>query len=91
MRAEVIDGKGLADRIIHGVGDEIENNGYNVRLAAIIIGDDKGSITYQRLKERKCEEAGIFYSGYFFSHPKQALVAGKIEELNRRKKVTGRR
>ncbi|MFX0016835.1 MAG: bifunctional 5,10-methylenetetrahydrofolate dehydrogenase/5,10-methenyltetrahydrofolate cyclohydrolase [Candidatus Hermodarchaeota archaeon] len=74
----IMDGTTLSQKILENVKAEIEKNQYDPRLIAIIIGNDKGSYIYQRMKERKCVEVGIRYSLYAFNN---IVEPTKIKEL----------
>jgi methylenetetrahydrofolate dehydrogenase (NADP+)/methenyltetrahydrofolate cyclohydrolase len=62
-RAEVLDGKVVADAIKKEVADEVrrlkEATGIQPTLAAVLVGDDPASAVYVRNKVRTCEEVGI--------------------------------
>ncbi|MHA2247533.1 MAG: bifunctional 5,10-methylenetetrahydrofolate dehydrogenase/5,10-methenyltetrahydrofolate cyclohydrolase [Candidatus Hodarchaeales archaeon] len=86
----IMDGRKLSQKILENVQAEIEKNQYDPRLIAIIIGEDKGSYIYQRMKERKFAEVGIRYSLYAFNY---LIDPSKIKELilkqNENKDITG--
>ena len=86
---KIMDGALLAKNILKKIASEIEENIYNPRLAAILVGDDIGAITYQKFKERKCAEVGIRYSLYAFQSTELASVKAKITELNEDDDITG--
>ena len=62
-RAEVLDGKSVADAIKKEVALEVgrlkESHGVTPCLAAVLVGDDPASAVYVRNKVRACEEVGI--------------------------------
>ena len=62
-RAEILDGKIVADAIKKEVADEVrrlkERAGVTPTLAAVLVGDDPASAVYVRNKVRACEEVGI--------------------------------
>jgi methylenetetrahydrofolate dehydrogenase (NADP+)/methenyltetrahydrofolate cyclohydrolase len=89
-KATLMDGSALAAKILNEVKEEIHENNYDIRLAAIIVGDDRGSFTYQQMKEKKCVEVGIRYSLYAYPNPPDpSAVKNKILELNNNKDITG--
>lgn len=63
MRAQILDGKMVADAIKKEVADEVrrlkETAGVTPTLAAVLVGDDPASAVYVRNKVRACEEVGI--------------------------------
>ncbi|MFX0053108.1 MAG: bifunctional 5,10-methylenetetrahydrofolate dehydrogenase/5,10-methenyltetrahydrofolate cyclohydrolase, partial [Candidatus Hermodarchaeota archaeon] len=89
-KATLMDGSALAAKILDEVKKEIHMNNYDIRLAAIIVGDDRGSFTYQQMKEKKCVEVGIRYSLYAYPNPPDPSdVKNKIIKLNNNKDITG--
>jgi methylenetetrahydrofolate dehydrogenase (NADP+)/methenyltetrahydrofolate cyclohydrolase len=62
-RAEMLDGKVVADAIKKEVAEEVrrfkETAGIAPILAAVLVGDDPASAVYVRNKVRACEEVGI--------------------------------
>jgi methylenetetrahydrofolate dehydrogenase (NADP+)/methenyltetrahydrofolate cyclohydrolase len=62
-RAEMLDGKAVADAIKKEVTDEVrrlkESHGVTPCLVAVLVGDDPASAVYVRNKVRACEEVGI--------------------------------
>ncbi|MFK5881148.1 MAG: bifunctional methylenetetrahydrofolate dehydrogenase/methenyltetrahydrofolate cyclohydrolase FolD [Sulfurospirillum sp.] len=60
---KLIDGKNLSQKIRKNVKKEIEileSVGVTPGLAVILVGDDPASKTYVSMKEKACEEAGIY-------------------------------
>ncbi len=62
-RAEMIDGKTVADAIKREVADEVRRFKETARVAptlgAVLVGDDPASAVYVRNKVRACKEVGI--------------------------------
>ena len=54
-----INGKQIADDILADVKAKREKLGIKPRLAFILVGDDTGSKTYVRMKEKRCAEIGF--------------------------------
>ncbi|MFX0123413.1 MAG: bifunctional 5,10-methylenetetrahydrofolate dehydrogenase/5,10-methenyltetrahydrofolate cyclohydrolase [Candidatus Hodarchaeota archaeon] len=89
-KEKLIDGKALATKVIDNVKNEIQTNGYDPRLASIIVDKDRGSYSYQQMKEKKCVEVGIRYSLYAYPDPPDPSdIKTKIKELNDNDDVTG--
>jgi methylenetetrahydrofolate dehydrogenase (NADP+)/methenyltetrahydrofolate cyclohydrolase len=58
--AIVMDGTALSDEVVAAVRSEIEAAGSPaVRLATVLVGDDRPSQTYVRMKHRRAETAGM--------------------------------
>jgi methylenetetrahydrofolate dehydrogenase (NADP+)/methenyltetrahydrofolate cyclohydrolase len=62
-RAEILDGRLIADQIKHEVTQEVrklrDEQGVKPRLCAVLVGDDDASAVYVRNKVRACAEVGI--------------------------------
>jgi methylenetetrahydrofolate dehydrogenase (NADP+) / methenyltetrahydrofolate cyclohydrolase len=63
QRAEMLDGRVVADEIKREVAAEVrrvkDDHGVAPRLAAVLVGDDPASAVYVRNKVRACDEVGI--------------------------------
>lgn len=55
----ILDGKGLADRRLELLKEDIAERGINPVLATVLVGDDPASAMYVRMKHRACEQVGI--------------------------------
>src|SRR5258708_35602985 len=58
-RAELLDGRTLAEQIKREVAEEVRRAGIKPRLGAVLVGDDDASAVYVRNKVRACAEVGI--------------------------------
>ena len=63
MSAQILDGKGLAEKIRREIGDSVaefqKRTGVQPALAVILVGENPASQVYVRNKETACEKAGI--------------------------------
>ncbi|HUU39094.1 MAG TPA: bifunctional 5,10-methylenetetrahydrofolate dehydrogenase/5,10-methenyltetrahydrofolate cyclohydrolase [Candidatus Desulfaltia sp.] len=89
-----LEGKTLADRIKEEVKQKTahyrETIGKVPGLTAVLVGDNKASQVYVRSKEKACRELGLFSEVQAYAGDiSQALLLGKIGELNRRDEVDG--
>jgi methylenetetrahydrofolate dehydrogenase (NADP+)/methenyltetrahydrofolate cyclohydrolase len=90
----LIDGKKIAAEIKHEIAIEIakiiDAGGEPPHLAAILVGDDAGSQTYVRNKEKACHEVGFTSSVYRFpsSISEQKLLEA-IDFVNADEQITG--
>ncbi len=60
---KILDGKALSQKIRNSVKEEIDilkQVGITPGLAVILVGDDPASKTYVRMKEKACDEAGMY-------------------------------
>ncbi|MDO5308663.1 MAG: bifunctional methylenetetrahydrofolate dehydrogenase/methenyltetrahydrofolate cyclohydrolase FolD [Planctomycetia bacterium] len=94
MTAQILDGKGLAEKIRAEIKDDVaaftRQTGITPALAVILVGDNPASQVYVRNKELACEKAGI--RSIMHRLPEETdseeLVA-LIKELNADKSVNG--
>jgi methylenetetrahydrofolate dehydrogenase (NADP+)/methenyltetrahydrofolate cyclohydrolase len=54
-----MDGTALAARIVGETAARVALLPFTPRLATVLVGDDPASVTYVRMKQRRCAEAGI--------------------------------
>jgi methylenetetrahydrofolate dehydrogenase (NADP+) / methenyltetrahydrofolate cyclohydrolase len=61
--AKLMDGQGLAQRVLQTVREKVARirlaTGVTPTLATVLIGDDRASHTYVRMKRRRCEDVGM--------------------------------
>lgn len=57
--AQAIDCKGIREKILNEVKEEVATLPSQPHLAVVIVGDDKASHTYVKNKEKTCEQVGI--------------------------------
>lgn len=90
QKSKILNGKTLADEILHDIRQEIVEKKITPCLAAVLVGDDKPSKIYVKLKQKACIKCGI---GFFLYHlPKKTAeeqVIECIEFLNHDKKING--
>ncbi len=91
--ATIIDGKALSAKIRALVKErvtELKQQGKDVGLAVILIGDDPASAIYVANKEKACNEAGILSQTYRLPPTvSQDEVLDIINVLNNNPKITG--
>jgi methylenetetrahydrofolate dehydrogenase (NADP+)/methenyltetrahydrofolate cyclohydrolase len=62
-KAKLIDGRALAKRLLEAAGAKIEKirqmTGVTPALATVLVGDDRASAAYVRMKRKRCEEVGM--------------------------------
>ena len=93
-RAEILDGRQLAEQIKQEVAEEVqrirEHGGAQPCLAAVLVGDDPASAVYVRNKVRACAETGLRSE----QHTLPATTSTQelldlVGDLNRRDDVDG--
>ncbi len=86
----ILDGKGLADRRLELLKEDIAERGINPVLATVLVGDDPASAMYVRMKHRACEQVGI--QSVNIQIPKDATtrdVLDRIRTLNEDPDIDG--
>ncbi len=62
-KAKLMDGRALARRLLAGAVAKVEKiheiAGVTPTLATVLVGDDRASATYVRMKRKRCEDAGM--------------------------------
>lgn len=92
--AQIIDGKSVALQVKLEVKDQVERlkAKYNVipGLAVVLVGDDVGSVTYVRNKQKACDDVGIHSRTFSFaSDVEQRELEILISELNKNPQYNG--
>ncbi len=64
---KIIDGRTISENIIGRVKKEIEKKGLNLKLGAVLVGDNPISLSYISQKEKICRKVGISFSLYKIS------------------------
>ena len=90
---QILDGKALAAKIRKKAADDVaslKNKGITPGLAVVLVGDDPASHTYVKMKEKACEETGI----YSIVHKmpidiSEAKILETIEMMNRNPNIDG--
>jgi len=93
MSAIIIDGKQIARDIREEIKNEVtelQKQGFRPGLAVILVGEDPGSQSYVKGKEKGCEEVGIY--SRVIRKPNtisQDELLGMIKELNEDEQIHG--
>ncbi len=85
-----ISGKKIANNILFSLQKKINNLKVNPVLAIILVGDDKASHLYVKLKQETGKKIGLGFK--VFSYPDsitEKFLIQKIKELNNKKEITG--
>ena len=90
MDQKLLKGGPVADKIIEEVKDHIQKNKIQTSLAIILVDERQDSLTYIRLKRKKCEELDIrtFLFTFTRDQPVQHII-DLIDELNENDAVNG--
>ena len=93
MRAQILDGKKLADESEKEILESVlllKESGIIPTLATILVGEDPASETYVRMKQQTCKRVGI--ESVAINLPKETSteeLLSKIDELNNDKSIHG--
>ena len=91
--ARIIDGKAIAAKIRAGIAasvQELKQKGVTPGLAVVLVGDDPSSRVYVNMKEKACQEAGIFSDEYKLpADTTEAELLALVEKLNNDPKIHG--
>lgn len=87
MTARLLDGKGIADRLLDDLALRVQARRAGGRvapgLAVVLVGDDPASAVYVRNKRRACARVGIETHGFDLpASTTEAELAALIERLN---------
>lgn len=90
----LLDGKKLADELKTEIKTEVESllksGGKQPHLAAILVGNDGGSLTYVGHKVKACEQVGFKSTLLHYQDDiTEDFLLGKVNELNNDKDVDG--
>ena len=90
MEHKLLKGGPVADKIIEEVKEHIQKNKIQTSLAIILVDERQDSLTYIRLKRKKCEELDIrtFLFTFTRDQPVQHII-DLIDELNENDAVNG--
>lgn len=90
---KIIDGKAIAARMRQDIADEtakLTSRGVTPGLAVVLVGDDPASRVYVSMKEKACEQTGIFSQEHKLpveTTEEQLLIL--IDELNKDERIDG--
>lgn len=90
---KIIDGKAIAARMRQDIGAETEKLkalGTTPGLAVVLVGEDPASRVYVSMKEKACEQAGIFSDEHKLSaETSEAQLLALIDDLNKDERIDG--
>ncbi|MBC7869566.1 MAG: bifunctional 5,10-methylenetetrahydrofolate dehydrogenase/5,10-methenyltetrahydrofolate cyclohydrolase [Chitinophagaceae bacterium] len=92
--ATIIDGRVVAERIRAEIAQDVTRYtsefGYAPGLGVVLVGDDPASAMYVRMKQRACENAGIYsVASILPASSLQAEVEAAVASLNNDSKIHG--
>ena len=83
--ARLIDGRALAKRVLDGARVKVEKirraTGVTPTLATVLVGDDRASAAYVRMKRKRCEDVGM--KSLRLEMPHDTTTAQLIAELHK--------
>jgi len=91
--ATIIDGKAIAAKIRGKISEEatrLKEKGVTPGLAVVLVGEDPASKVYVSMKEKACQEAGMFSDEYkLHTETSEADLLALIDRLNRDPRIHG--
>ncbi|HLO25256.1 MAG TPA: bifunctional methylenetetrahydrofolate dehydrogenase/methenyltetrahydrofolate cyclohydrolase FolD [Geobacteraceae bacterium] len=91
--AEIIDGKAIAAKIRGEIASEVkklEAKGIKPGLAVVLVGEDPASKVYVSMKEKACQDVGIFSDEYkLHAETTEADLLALIDRLNSDARIHG--
>ncbi len=91
--AQIIDGKAIAAKIrgeLAATVKELAGRGITPGLAVVLVGEDPASKVYVSMKEKACQDIGIFSDEYkLHAGTSEADLLSLIERLNNDPKIHG--
>lgn len=90
---KIIDGKAIAAELRKKIADEtagLKSNGVTPGLAVVLVGEDPASRVYVSMKEKACEQAGIFSDEHKLpEETTEAQLLALVDELNKDVRIDG--
>lgn len=87
---DILDGKKIAEKILDGISKNLRKAKTKPGLAVILIGKDKASQLYVKIKKEKAKKVGIdFFLFKFKENLSEKTILEKIKSLNSNKKING--
>ncbi|PLX98648.1 MAG: bifunctional methylenetetrahydrofolate dehydrogenase/methenyltetrahydrofolate cyclohydrolase FolD [Desulfuromonas sp.] len=91
--AQIIDGKQIARNLRGAISDDVaglKEKGVTPGLAVVLVGDDPASRVYVSMKEKACEECGIFSDEHKLpAETSEEQLLALIDELNNDERIDG--
>lgn len=87
---KILDGKKISEKIINDISKDLKKNKSKPGLAVILIGNDKASELYVKIKKEKAKKVGINFLLFRFKEKSnEKIILEKIKNLNDEKKING--
>jgi len=90
---KIIDGKAIAAAMRQTIADEAKQltvKGFTPGLAVVLVGEDPASRVYVSMKEKACEQAGIFSDEHKLpAETSESELLALIDKLNRDTRIDG--
>ncbi|MEK6984617.1 MAG: bifunctional methylenetetrahydrofolate dehydrogenase/methenyltetrahydrofolate cyclohydrolase FolD [Nanoarchaeota archaeon] len=90
MPAKIIDGKGIAEKILSEIKSRIKNLKEKPGLALVLVGDNPASEIYINFKEKTCKEVGFYCERHNLDKNISEMDLLKlVNELNNKPSIHG--
>jgi len=85
MTTTIMDGKAVAARILEGAAERVrvmkDKTGVTPCLATVLVGEDPASVTYVRMKRKRCEAVGM--TSLKVALPRTTTTGELVERIGR--------
>lgn len=90
MKAVILDGRKLSEKILNKIKKEIKNRHLKLTLAVILVGENPVSKMYVSKKQKACEKVGINFKLFRFSaRISSQKLKLEIRKITKNKKISG--
>jgi len=87
---KILDGKKISEKILDDISRNLKKNKSKPGLAVVLIGNDKASELYVKIKKEKAKKVGINFILFRFEEKtNEKIILEKIKSLNDEKKING--
>jgi methylenetetrahydrofolate dehydrogenase (NADP+)/methenyltetrahydrofolate cyclohydrolase len=87
---KILDGKKISEKILDDISKDLKKRKSKPGLAVILIGNDKASELYVKIKKEKAKKIGIdFFLFRFRENSSEKTILEKIGNLNHDRKING--
>lgn len=90
METQIIDGRGIRDKILEKIKEEVSGLSFRPKFCDVVVGSDPASLQYVRMKNKTAEMLGIeAVPAMLREDATTDEVVAKIEELNKIEGMAG--
>lgn len=86
---KILNGKKIAEKIKKELKQKIAKSKIKPGLAIILVGQNRASNVYVKIKEKASKEIGMCFELYFFKKAKEQKIIDLIKKLNKQQNIHG--